>query len=194
MVACTVTHPLPAAVQALLAASRALNRQRVLAGRAAPPFIADGRSAPAVARGLDQESARVRGSRLGDRAGRRCSPLERSDETTRQKLMNCSAVLKPPEVCGRADPTDRGQLLDPAHAPQPSDLSGVRPIDPQLADRALQLLDAPVDLVDGQQLVVKGRLLTDPRAGLAAHHARRVGPQHWVGIHRSSRNRNFPRR
>ena len=41
-------------------------------------------------------------------------------------------------------------------------MPGVRRISGELLDRALELLDAPVDLVDGQQIVVKGLLLTDP--------------------------------
>lgn len=38
----------------------------------------------------------------------------------------------------------------------------------ELLDRALELLDAPVDLVDSQQIVVKGLLLTDPFERLAS--------------------------
>ena len=55
-------------------------------------FVADGRAAPAVPGGLDEQPSRVPRSGLGDRALSTVSLLEWSEGTRPQKLMNCSAV------------------------------------------------------------------------------------------------------
>ena len=86
-------HALPAAMQSLLGAPGVLDGGGVLAGLAAPEFVADGRAAAAVPGGFDQESAGVRGAGLVIEPCRRLSSDERSEGTSPVKLMNCSAVL-----------------------------------------------------------------------------------------------------
>ncbi len=61
-------HPLPAGVEALLAAPCALDHKGVLAALAAREVIADARAAACVPGRLDQQPTHVRVADLGDRA------------------------------------------------------------------------------------------------------------------------------
>jgi hypothetical protein len=58
----------------------------------------------------------------------------------------------------------------------------------------LQTLDAPVDLVNSEQVVSKACCWPGSWNAWRPSHARRVVPQHVVGIVRSWRRQNFPSR
>ena len=178
-------HPLPASVQTLLAAPCALDDERVLAPLAARELVADvGRRRPFQAASISSRRAWLMPALVIEPC-RRLSPVERSLGTRPTKLMNCSAVLN--------------RVKSPASATSPIAVSVSIPrmhrslaISSRmraLVRRAGQIarsstLDAPVDLVDCEQIVVERlllagqleRLASQPRATRQAPAGRRHPP------------------
>src|SRR5207245_7069619 len=144
-------HPLPALVEALLAAPGALDNHRVLATVAAGELVADLRPPTRVPRRFDQEAAYMAVADLGDRALPTVlagGMLGRDEPDERHQLLGaCEAA----EVTDLGDERKRGQRVDAAQTTQPSDELPPWSLLGCVADRSLQLLDPPVDEVDRMQ-------------------------------------------
>jgi hypothetical protein len=98
-------HPLPALVEALLAAPGALNDDRVLSALAAGELVADLRSAACAPGRLDEETADVAVADLGDRA---------------------LPALLAARMLGGHEPDEGHELLGPTEAVEVADLGDKR--------------------------------------------------------------------
>src|SRR5712692_1601328 len=152
-------HPLPALVEALLAAPGPLDVGRGLAALASGELVADRRPAAGVPGRFDQQPAHVRVADLRDRplSSLLAGGVLRWDEA--DKRHELLGRLEAVEVADLADQRQRGQRVDPAQAPQSSDQRAPRLLLGGLTDGALELLDPSVDEIDRVQIAVEGLLL-----------------------------------
>src|SRR6266498_1971779 len=148
-------HPLPASVEALLAAPGAFDVGRVLAALAAGELVADRRPPAGVPGRLDQQPADVRVADLGDRAlpALLAAGALRGDEADEGHELGSG--LEAIEVADLGDERERGQGVDPTQATQPADERPPRLLLGGLADRLLQLLDSRVDEIDRVHVAVE---------------------------------------
>src|SRR4051794_20181974 len=154
-------------VQALLAAPRAFEHGGVLAAVAARELIADGGPTAGGPGRLDEQPAGGGRAGLGDRAltaALAAGGLGRGQADEAHKLLGGP---KTREVADLTDQAQRGQGVDATDAAQPRDQLGVRPRVREAVELLLERVDATVDLVDGEQVVVKGVLLAGQLEDLA---------------------------
>jgi hypothetical protein len=161
-------HPLPAAVTALLATPRTLENLWVLVAVAARQLVADGRPASGVPRGLDQQPPCVRGAGPRERslpAGLARRTLARHQPDEPHELRGGSEACEVTDLGGQPDRCER---VDPPDATQPADQLLVRAVFCEPGKLCLEVLDAPVDLVDREQIVIECLLLAGQLECLAA--------------------------
>src|SRR5262245_8241564 len=152
-------HPLPALVEALLAAPGALDHDGVLAALAAGQLVADLRAAAGVPGRLDQQPAHMAVADLGDRT---LAPLPAGAGAAGHEPDEGHELLGAAEAAEVADlghERERAQRVDAAQAAQPGDQLPPRLPLGRFPDRPLQLLDACVDEIDRVQVAVEGDLL-----------------------------------
>jgi hypothetical protein len=187
-------HPLPALIEALLAAPGAFDHGSALASVAAGELAADLRSPPRMPGGFDQQPAHVAVADLRDRAlpaplaGR---VLGRNQTIEGHELPRAAEATEVADLGGQRK---RRQGVDPAQTAQPSNQLPPRLLLGRLSDRPLELLDPAVDEIDGVQVGVEGDLLGSMLEALLAEplptHDRPV----LVGSSRPWRRQNFDRR
>jgi len=68
-------------------------------------------------------------------------------------------ALEPGEVAGLGEQSDRAQRVDAPHAAQPCDQLMVRALAGEMVEPGLQHLNATLDLINGEQVVIEGLLL-----------------------------------
>jgi len=164
----SASHPLPACVEPLLAAPRALDDERVLAALAARELVADFRPSSCVPGGLDEQATHVAVAELRDRArpaslARAVFGWHQADEG--HELLGGTEAF---EVADLGDKRERRQRVDAAQAAQPGDQLTPRSLLGTLTDRALKHLDPPVDEIEGVQICVERDLLGSVLAPLLA--------------------------
>jgi hypothetical protein len=114
---------LPALVEALLAAPRALDQRRLVRASATGELVADLRVSPCVPGRLEQEPPDMIVADLGDRPLPALPPEERSAGTSPTKAINSSADLNRSEVADLGSDRERSQgLALPGQTPATNDI------------------------------------------------------------------------